>query len=1457
MKKFYVLLIVLMPFLIKAQINNFPWHENFANHNSGAGTVVNGWTCNSALSTVYSWRVFNVGTSTSSSTGPASDNSGDHNYIYTEASGYSSGDIAYITSPMFDVTSLNTPELTFYYHMYGYDMGTLEVEVVKGAVITTEFTISGQQHISENAAWTKAIVDLSGYTGNIQIRFKGIRGNGYRSDMSVDDFDLHEKSLCPGTTSESTSDILDVSAKFNWTETGNANSWIIEYGTTGFTQGNGTTVNNIMVEHYSINGLSPSTDYDWYVRSDCGVNGNSVWAGPFSFTTLPAIVSTPWSEDFESMATLGYHYYPTGMDGSGALFSSHSTTSQPATSGNTYMLCLGAGTAYLYTPPIDIVAGNSYDITFNYLIDGAGPNDSWDLKVVKGSSKSGYTMAQVGNALTNQSNANYKQFKATYIAGSSSPMYFGIKLFTSSFTTLYLDDIRIEETPSCPQPAILQSDNISINSADLSWTETGMANNWDVEWKSGSDFNPGIGASTGSVAVNPNATYHLSNLTPQSTYYYYVRANCGAGNFSNWTGYQSFTTIEGKATNPNPADSAVPIAINATLLDWDDVPGADSYTINIGTSPGGTDIANAVACANSSYIKPANWNYGTRYYWTVNTIYNGGSSISGEEWNFFTECDIENNFPYTDSFENGVPSDCWFENDVNGTTGEWASTNSSPNLSGSNQVLPHNGNSMAYFNSLFSANTHSTRLETPSFDFTGITSPEMTFWMFHDNTYSNGIDRIQIQVYTGAAWVNIGNPIYRYAAYGSSYYKSWGLHTIDLSAYSGSIVKIGFLAINGDGMDMFIDEVTVQDAPNCTPPQTQHVSNITLTTADLSWLASLGTNQWDIEYGVHGFVKGTGTIVSATQSNPQQIIGLSGATSYDWYVRTDCGSGSYSSWIGPHTFTTRLFDSQTVNGTTTKCSPTYNRLNEDGSQAPAGEYFYDQFSFTVPTTGLYNISALWNGFTGYLHLYSTAFDSENPAVNWMDGKEEGLNHNSKIENATLASGTTYIIVGTAEYPNTADNFGGGQYHISGVGIANVQATTDINGAAIGVSANVAATDGSVRSANYQCEDNSSWTHYYDDNGTASNYSDDNIILSVKKNANNIGSIGDAGFSVTVAGAAGVSHIQNAQAPYVQDAGGWYVYNRFWNLTPTSQPNSAVNVRYYYTTADFTALQTAINNVGGSVPQSHQGTAYFKINSISGNYDPNPSNGHVGVPLANAYNADGCWIYENGNVSSTSNWKYGTYKGAHFSEIQIGHFSGGGGGASPIDDDSGSPLPIMLSSFEAYENNEMNTIIWTTLSEENTKEFIIEKATETDFQFEYMTSVSAANNSNMPLNYSVDDLAPNVVTYYRLRTIDFNGEESVSKTIIVKRKNLINSTSIISLYPNPTTGISTLVFNSPVSIKTKIQVTNVLGDIVLDKSITTLEGMNKYNLNLGRLQNGVYFVTIRNDYSTITSRIVKQ
>jgi hypothetical protein len=88
----------------------------------------------------------------------------------------------------------------------------------------------------------------------------------------------------------------------------------------------------------------------------------------------------------------------------------------------------------------------------------------------------------------------------------------------------------------------------------------------------------------------------------------------------------------------------------------------------------------------------------------------------------------------------------------------------------------------------------------------------------------------------------------------------------------------------------------------CNAPQNISVSNITASTADVSWTDPSGTGtSFDVEFGLEGFTPGSGTVVSGISSNSTTLTGLQQGNFYDVYVTSNCGSDS-SIPAGPANF---------------------------------------------------------------------------------------------------------------------------------------------------------------------------------------------------------------------------------------------------------------------------------------------------------------------------------------------------------------------------------------------------------------------------------------------------------------------------------------------------------------------------------------------------------------------------
>jgi len=100
-----------------------------------------------------------------------------------------------------------------------------------------------------------------------------------------------------------------------------------------------------------------------------------------------------------------------------------------------------------------------------------------------------------------------------------------------------------------------------------------------------------------------------------------------------------------------------------------------------------------------------------------------------------------------------------------------------------------------------------------------------------------------------------------------------------------------------------VDNITLTEV-SCAPPSVVTVSAIDDNSADITWTAGGSETSWNIEYGEAGFTPGAGTPGTATGTPTFTVPSLDAETEYEFYVQADCGSGEESTWFGPYSFTT-------------------------------------------------------------------------------------------------------------------------------------------------------------------------------------------------------------------------------------------------------------------------------------------------------------------------------------------------------------------------------------------------------------------------------------------------------------------------------------------------------------------------------------------------------------------------
>lgn len=496
--------------------------------------------------------------------GPNSSRSGTGKYMQINRAGFDNTwpDSSFFESPLVDLSSLTNPQLKYWYHMFGANIDQLDVYVSSdlGQSYTLLQTLSGQQQTANTDNWIEVPISLSAYANDtVRIRFKYSQATfGFQNQVSIDDFSIAEAPTCARPISFTNTYTTNDDAYFSWT-TGGATNWQISYGSVGFSPNSGTIV-NVNSNPGSISGLTANTTYEAYIRDSCGTNDVSVWTGPISFKTKCNPVSTPYTENFD-----GSGFSPGTTFGSlGAITSCWSrapltnfvwvpgpptftpTTTGPqgdhTTGSGQYMFTESVGfsgpspMADLESPLISLVGLSNPQLSFYLHAYGSGISD---LKTYINDG-SGWVLkdTQTGEQQSSKTDS-WKEIiisLSANVGDTISVRFVGTRMGNSTLSDIAIDDITIDEAPSCPRPQNLALLGVTATTADLQWL-SGGANNWNLSYGS-----PGFTANNGTIVnVNSNPGT-LTGLTSNTTYEVYVRDSCAVGDVSIWTGPITFST---------------------------------------------------------------------------------------------------------------------------------------------------------------------------------------------------------------------------------------------------------------------------------------------------------------------------------------------------------------------------------------------------------------------------------------------------------------------------------------------------------------------------------------------------------------------------------------------------------------------------------------------------------------------------------------------------------------------------------------------------------------------------------------------------------------------------------------------------------------------------------------------------------------------------------------------------
>ncbi|MBX3253771.1 MAG: DUF1501 domain-containing protein [Chitinophagaceae bacterium] len=159
----------------------------------------------------------------------------------------------------------------------------------------------------------------------------------------------------------------------------------------------------------------------------------------------------------------------------------------------------------------------------------------------------------------------------------------------------------------------------------------------------------------------------------------------------------------------------------------------------------------------------------------------------------------------------------------------------------------------------------------------------------------------------------------------------------------------------------------------------------------------------------------------------------------------------------------------------------------------------------------------------------------------------------------------------------------------------------------------------------------------------------------------------------------------------------------------------------------------------------------------------------------------------------------------------------------------SVLPIVLTDLTATPvGNDAVRVNWATAQETNTKDFVLEKSTDT-VNFTPVARIPAAGNSYSQQLYEwLDHDAVEGLNYYRLLQNDFDGKYQYFGPVrAILRKTTVTH---IKSYPNPSTNEFTLSISSATRQKADIVFMDMQGHTLYKMSVQLTTGANNYPFN---------------------------
>ena len=406
--------------------------------------------------------------------------------------------------------------------------------------------------------------------------------------VTAEPYDITTNPLCAVPVAAITSGITDTDATLEWDPGASAETlWDVSWGTMGTLIGAGTDVDDTPFDSEVLAGLTPDTDYEWYVRAVCdlnlldGVDTVSLWVGPIEFTTdqvcadPSGLAATPAAFEADLTWTPGgaetewnIEYGPSGYTfGTGTSVAGVTaplpytlTGLTPETSYDYYVQSVCGSTpdslsnfvgpftfttnTYCDAPTGILTYGITTDSAIIDWADGTGTDWEleWGLDGFTPGTGTLVVLTESADTLSGLTNNTTYCYYLRSVCGS-----------TDDSSSVWMGPFCFTTQAICNEPISLDAINITTTAAYLLFTDIAGATSWNIEWGV-PGFDVDAGEESDFVDGTMDNPHYATGLMESTPYWYYVQAVCGStpDSLSNWAGPFQFGT---EIVNDKPCEA--------------------------------------------------------------------------------------------------------------------------------------------------------------------------------------------------------------------------------------------------------------------------------------------------------------------------------------------------------------------------------------------------------------------------------------------------------------------------------------------------------------------------------------------------------------------------------------------------------------------------------------------------------------------------------------------------------------------------------------------------------------------------------------------------------------------------------------------------------------------------------------------------------------------------------------